>query len=70
MAHVIQGRIEPIGRDEAELAAQLFNASGRKRAMRYDCLIAACAILGKAALATNNRKDFTALVPHGLLLAV
>ena len=68
VSQVIQERIDPLGRDEAELAAHLFNLVGRKRALRYDCLIAASAILGNAALATSNAKDFTLLVPHGLTL--
>ena len=66
---VIQERIVPVGRGEAELAADLFNAIGRKRAMRYDCLIAATAILAKARLASANRSDFSLFVPHGLELA-
>jgi predicted nucleic acid-binding protein len=66
---MIEDRIIPIGRDEAELAANLFNQVGRKRALRYDCLIAATAILAGARLATSNRSDFSLFVPHGLELA-
>lgn len=66
---VVEDRIVPIGRDEAELAARLFNALGRKRALRYDCLIAATAIQSKARLATGNRSDFTLFEAHGLKLA-
>lgn len=69
VSQVIQERIDPVGRDEAELAAHLFNLVGRKRALRYDCLIAASAIVRNAALATSNANDFTPLVPHGLTLA-
>lgn len=66
---IIEDRIVPVGREEAELAARLFNATGRKRALRYDCLIAAAAMSSGARLATANRPDFAALVPHGLELA-
>ena len=31
-------------------------------------MITATAIVAKASLATNNRKDFLAFVPHGLVL--
>ena len=66
---IIEDRIVPVGRDEAELAASLFNLAGRKQALRYDCLIAATAILAGARLATANRSDFSLFVPHGLKLA-
>lgn len=69
MRQMIEDRIVPIGREEAELAANLFNALGRKRALRYDCLIAAAAIRAGARLATANRADFSLFVPHGLELA-
>lgn len=66
MALVVQGRIQAIQQAEAELAADLFNRSGRKRALRYDCLIAASAILDQALLATSNRTDFAVFAAHGL----
>jgi predicted nucleic acid-binding protein len=69
MRQMIEGRICPIGEDEAELAAQLFNAAGRKRALRYDCLIAATAIQAKAHLATSNTSDYQLFTRHGLVLA-
>jgi predicted nucleic acid-binding protein len=68
MAQVIEERIIPVGRDEAERAAQLFNLTGRKRALRYDCLIAAVAISASATLVTRNAADYRALVPYGLKL--
>lgn len=68
MALVIQGRIQAIQKAEAELAADLFNQSGRKRSLRYDCLIAASAILDQAPLATSNRTDFAVFTAHGLRL--
>lgn len=69
MHRVIEGRIEAVGQAEAEHAARLFNLVGRRRTMRYDCLIAACAMSHGAALATANRKDFLAFAPHGLRVA-
>jgi predicted nucleic acid-binding protein len=69
ISHVIEDRIVPIGRDEAELAARLFNILGRKRTLRYDCLIAATAIQSNARLATANRSDFASFEAHGLELA-
>ncbi len=69
MNGVIEGRIEAVGQVEAELAAQLFNELGRRRPMRYDCLIAACALSHHAALATANTKDFATFAARGLRLA-
>jgi predicted nucleic acid-binding protein len=66
---LIQGRIIPFGRTEAQIAAALFNAAGRKRASRPDCFIAATAICSSAPLATFNRKDFSLFTSLGLKLA-
>ncbi|MGH7995941.1 MAG: type II toxin-antitoxin system VapC family toxin [Opitutaceae bacterium] len=66
---ILEDRIVPIGRDEAELAASLFNLVGRRRALRYDCIIAATAIRTGARLATADRGDFALFAPHGLELA-
>jgi len=48
----------------------LFNKPGRRRGSRFDCLIAATAILAQAEVATVNQSDFKVFVPHGLKLAV
>lgn len=53
---------------QATAAATLFNATGRKRTLRVDAMIAGTAIVTHARLATNNRDDFAAFVPHGLQL--
>ena len=45
-----------------------FNAIGRKRSARYDCMIAATAIQNDARLATNNVADYRAFAPLGLRL--
>lgn len=66
---VLQSRIIPFGQPEAVLAAELFNKTGRRRGLRFDCLIAATAILAKAEVATVNQSDFNAFLSHGLKLA-
>jgi predicted nucleic acid-binding protein len=67
---VLQSRIIPFGQKEATLAADLFNKTGRRRGSRFDCLIAATAIIAQAEIATVNQLDFKLFVPHGLKLAV
>lgn len=64
----LQGRIQPVGEEDAQLAAELFNATGRKRTRRTDTLIAACAIRADAEFVTANEADFKSLTPHGLRL--
>lgn len=65
---VIEGNLIPFEKRTAVLAAQLFNQAGRRRGSRFDCLIAATAILANAELATENKNDFTPFVPFGLKL--
>lgn len=54
---------------EAEVAARLFNLTGRRRGSHADCMIAAAAITAGVPLATFNQADFQRLVPFGLTLA-
>lgn len=63
---VVGSRIRPMTRATAELAARLFNATGRRRASTADCLIAASAIEHKAELMTANLADFILFEPFGL----
>ena len=54
---------------EAEEAAKLFNATGRRRATLLDCMIAATAISSGVPLATSNVADFRRFVARGLTMA-
>ena len=59
----------PLGAREAATAANLFNASGRRRGSIMDCMVAAVAIESDAELATGNRRDFQRFEPLGLRVA-
>ena len=60
---------EPLVAADAELAARLFNLTGRRSRSLPDCLIAAVAIRCGAKLASINTADFQPLAQHGLILA-
>ena len=61
-------RIVPIDQTLAELAAALFNQTGRRSRSLPDCLVAATAIHSDAQLATLNRSDFDLFAKFGLVL--
>jgi len=65
---VLDGRVVPVSRETAELAARLFNATGRRRASTADCFIAANALEHGAMLATANTDDFAPFAPFGLIV--
>jgi predicted nucleic acid-binding protein len=67
--HVLSGRVVAFNSSQAQRAADLFNGAGRKRASRWDCMIAAAAIEGGARLATLNAADFARFKCSGLDLA-
>lgn len=66
LAAQIVGEVLPFRLDEAAVAAELFNGSGRRRGTLVDCLLAASAISRDAALATSNPADFFRLEARGL----
>jgi predicted nucleic acid-binding protein len=66
---ILDERILPFTADQAAESSRLYNATGRKRALRVDAMIAAAAIIGNAVLATDNTTDFSNFIPHGLRLA-
>lgn len=57
---------EPFVARHALLAADLFNAGGRRRGSLLDCMIAATAIRVGATRATNNLSDFLRFQSFGL----
>jgi predicted nucleic acid-binding protein len=69
MEWLLEDRILPFGRDDAELAARIYRVARCKRDDRMDTMIAATAVVAKASLATRNIRDFTRFVPFGLKLA-
>lgn len=62
------GGLLPFGVIDAQSAAAAFRRLDKPRRLCVDAMIAATAIIAKAPLATNNRKDFLPFVPHGLIL--
>ena len=66
---LLQGRVLPFTADQAAESARLHNATGRKRGLRVDAMIAAAAIIANAELATGNVVDFSNFKPFGLRLA-
>jgi predicted nucleic acid-binding protein len=62
-------QVEALSGADAELAAQLFNKTGRRSRSLADCMIGAVAIRCGAKLATVNTADFQPLVRYGLVLA-
>ncbi len=67
MRGVLQS-ILPFDDRQAQEAARLYNATGRKRRLRIDAMIASAATTHQVPLATNNQGDFAKFVPLGLEL--
>ena len=68
-AAMLAGQVIPVDQTIADLAAELFNRTGRRSRSLSDCLIAATAMTRGARLATLNRADFEPLLRYGLELA-
>lgn len=52
----------------SEMAASLFNGTGRRRGSLVDCMVAAVALEAGDGLATSNPQDFRRFEPMGLVL--
>jgi predicted nucleic acid-binding protein len=66
---LIEGSPVPLDSFAAELGAQFFNSTGRRRGSLADCLIAATAVSSNAVLMTLNEPDFLVFESLGLQLA-
>jgi predicted nucleic acid-binding protein len=66
---LIEGSPVPLDGFIAELGAQFFNSTGRRRGSLADCLIAATAVNEDAVFLTLNRRDFLPFESLGLKLA-
>lgn len=60
--------IVPFDDAQAEEAARLFNATGRRRKLRVEAMVAAAATSRESPLASRNSADFEVFLPHGLQL--
>jgi len=68
-ARALIQKVQPLTKEDAELAAQLFNRTGRRSRNFADCMITAVAIRHSASVATSNAVDFSRFEPLGLKLA-
>ena len=59
----------PFTADDAARAAELFNATWRRRGSLNDCMIAAVALRAEASLATRDVDDFARFATFGLRMA-
>jgi predicted nucleic acid-binding protein len=66
LAAQVVGTVVAYGSSEGTVAAELFNAAGRRRGSLIDCMVAASALCHDAALATSNPADFRRFADDGL----
>jgi predicted nucleic acid-binding protein len=66
LAGRVVGEVLPFSVEDAAMAAELFNHSGRRRGSLADCMVAASALLRDAELATANPSDLLRLEASGL----
>ena len=69
MAAQIVGQCRDLTAGHAEVAARLFNETGRRRGSLSDCMIAAAALSDDAPVATTNVADFRRFGNSGVQLA-
>ncbi len=69
IARQMFSHVDVLSGTDAEMAAQLFNKTGRRSRSLADCMIAAVTIRCGARLATINTADFQPFVQYGLALA-
>ena len=62
------GRPEVLLPEDADRAAALYNATGRRRGSLADCLIASTCLRLIAPIATDNVADFRPFEPMGLMV--
>jgi len=63
---VLKEGILPLSEHGAQQSAELFNATGRLRSLKVDCLVAGTALAAGARVTTSNLRDFSVFVPWGL----
>lgn len=68
LANTLLSDVLPVTREDAALAGELFQSTGRRARSLPDCVIAAIAIRSRVPLATKNQSDFKVYVQHGLEL--
>ena len=66
LAGQLIGEVVPFAVEDAAVAAELFNRSGRRRGSLVDCMVAASALRRDVPLATANPADFRRLEASGL----
>lgn len=69
LAQTFLAATEPFLAADARMAADLFNATGRRSRSLADCQIAATALRCGAEMATGNVSDFAPFHSQGLVLA-
>jgi predicted nucleic acid-binding protein len=70
LAEQLIDEVLPLVTEDAEVAALLFNSSGRRRGSLVDCLVAASAFRRDAPLATANASDFKRMEAYGLRVVI
>lgn len=67
---ILEQRVLALDREDAEVAAMLFNRTGRRQSSTPDCLIAATALRREWKVVTANEEDYRRFIPYGLKILV